>query len=65
LASLLYYLREQLSAQGARGHLGVDKDRGFAAWVEENLDIPAVLLTAGANGLPNHHALGRSAHKKT
>lgn len=40
LAPLLYYLREQLRAQGARNDLSVvEKDRGFAAWVEENLDI--------------------------
>jgi len=39
LAPLLYYLREQLRAQGARNDLGIEKDRGFAAWVEENLDI--------------------------
>ena len=39
LAPLLYYLREQLRAQGARNDLAIDKDRGFAAWVEENLDI--------------------------
>jgi len=39
LAPLLYYLREQLRAQGARNDLGIEKDRGFAAWVEENIDI--------------------------
>lgn len=38
LAPLLYYLREQLRAQGARNDLA-NADRGFAAWVEENLDI--------------------------
>jgi len=38
LAPLLYYLREQLRAQGARNDLA-NSDRGFAAWVEENLDI--------------------------
>ncbi len=40
LAPMLYYLREQLRAQGARNDLSdVEKDRGFGAWVEENLDI--------------------------
>jgi hypothetical protein len=38
LAPLMYYLREQLRAQGARNDLA-NSDRGFAAWVEENLDI--------------------------
>jgi len=38
LAPMLYYLREQLRAQGARNDLA-NADRGFAAWVEENLDI--------------------------
>ena len=38
LAPLLYHLRERLRAQGARNDLA-NADRGFAAWVEENLDI--------------------------
>src|ERR1039458_4007556 len=38
LAPLLYWLREKLRAQGSRNDIH-DKDRGFAAWVEENLDI--------------------------
>jgi hypothetical protein len=38
LAPLLYFLRERLRAQGARNDLA-NADRGFAAWVEENLDI--------------------------
>ncbi len=39
LAPLLYWLREKLRAQGARNDLTQDKDRGFAFWVEEHLDI--------------------------
>jgi hypothetical protein len=40
LAPLLYFLRERLRAQGARNDLSdVERDRGFGAWVEENLDI--------------------------
>lgn len=40
LAPMLYFLREQLRAQGARNDLSdVEQDRGFGAWVEENLEI--------------------------
>lgn len=39
LAPMLYWLRDKLRAQGARNDLTQDKDRGFAGWVEENLDI--------------------------
>ncbi len=39
LAPLLYWLRDKLRAQGARNDLTTDKDRGFAFWVEEHLDI--------------------------
>lgn len=39
LAALVYWLREKLRAQGARNDLTQDKDRGFAFWVEEHLDI--------------------------
>jgi hypothetical protein len=39
LAPMLYWLREKLRAQGARNDLTQDKDRGFAFWVEEHLDI--------------------------
>lgn len=39
LAPLLYWLRDKLRAQGARNDLTQDKDRGFAFWVEEHLDI--------------------------
>ena len=38
LAPLLYFLRERLRAQGARNDLA-NSERGFEAWVEENLDI--------------------------
>jgi len=38
MAPLLYWLREKLRAQGARNDVA-DKDRGFGAWVEDNLDI--------------------------
>ena len=38
LAPMLYWLREKLRAQGARNDIA-DKDRGFGAWVEDNLDI--------------------------
>lgn len=39
LAPMLYWLRDKLRAQGARNDLTQDKDRGFAFWVEERLDI--------------------------
>jgi hypothetical protein len=39
LAPLLYWLRDKLRAQGARNDLTQDKDRGFAFWVDEHLDI--------------------------
>jgi hypothetical protein len=39
LAEMLYWLRDKLRAQGARNDLTQDKDRGFAFWVEEQLDI--------------------------
>lgn len=39
LAPMLYWLRNKLRAQGARNDLTQDKDRGFAFWVEEHLDI--------------------------
>jgi len=38
MGQLLYWLREKLRAQGSRNDVH-DKDRGFGAWVEENLDI--------------------------
>jgi hypothetical protein len=38
LAPMLYWLREKLRAQGARNDID-DRDRGFAAWVEEHLDF--------------------------
>lgn len=38
MGQLLYWLREKLRAQGTRNDIH-DKDRGFGAWVEENLDI--------------------------
>jgi len=39
LAPMLYWLRDKLRAQGARNDLTRDKDRGFAFWVEEHLEI--------------------------
>jgi hypothetical protein len=38
LGPLLYWLREKLRAQGSRNDLH-NKDRGFGAWVEINLDV--------------------------
>lgn len=38
LGPMLYWLREKLRAQGSRNDLH-DKDRGFGAWVEQNLDV--------------------------
>jgi hypothetical protein len=38
MAPLLFWLRLKLRAQGSRNDIH-DKDRGFGAWVEENLDI--------------------------
>ena len=38
MAPLLFWLRLKLRAQGSRNDIQ-DKDRGFGAWVEDNLDI--------------------------
>lgn len=38
MAPLLFWLRLKLRAQGSRNDIH-DKDRGFGAWVDENLDI--------------------------
>ena len=38
MGPLLYWLRVRLRAQGSRNDI-IDKDRGFGAWVDENLDI--------------------------
>jgi hypothetical protein len=38
LGPMLYWLREKLRAQGSRNDLH-DKDRGFGAWIESNLDV--------------------------
>jgi hypothetical protein len=38
MAPLLFWLRLKLRAQGTRNDIH-DKDRGFGAWVDENLDI--------------------------
>ncbi len=38
MGPLLYWLRLRLHAQGSRNDIH-DKDRGFGAWVEDNLDI--------------------------
>jgi len=38
MGPLLYWLRDKLRAQGSRNDIN-DKDRGFGAWVEDNLDI--------------------------
>src|SRR6266851_4861086 len=38
MGPLLYWLRVRLRAQGSRNDI-VDKDRGFSAWVDDNLDI--------------------------
>jgi hypothetical protein len=38
MGPLLYWLRVKLRAQGSRNDI-IDKDRGFSAWVEDNLDI--------------------------
>src|SRR5277367_2250906 len=38
MGPLLYWLRVKLRAQGSRNDI-IDKDRGFGAWVEDNLDI--------------------------
>ena len=38
MGPLLYWLRDKLRAQGSRNDIH-DKDRGFGAWVEDNLDI--------------------------
>lgn len=38
MGPMLYWLRLRLRAQGSRNDIH-DKDRGFGAWVEDNLDI--------------------------
>jgi hypothetical protein len=38
MGPLLYWLREKLRAAGSRNDLR-DRDNGFGAWVEENLDV--------------------------
>lgn len=38
MGQLLYWLREKLKAQGSRNDLR-DDDKGFGAWVEENIEI--------------------------
>jgi hypothetical protein len=38
MSPLIYWLREKMRAQGSRNDLH-DKDRGFGAWVDDNLDI--------------------------
>jgi hypothetical protein len=38
MGPLLYWLRVRLRAQGSRNDIH-DEDRGFGAWVEDNLDI--------------------------
>jgi hypothetical protein len=38
MGPLLYWLREKLRAQGTRNELR-DQDKGFGAWVDENLEV--------------------------
>lgn len=49
MGPLLYWLRERLRAQGARNDIIKDKDRGFSAWVEDNLEISRATAHRWAN----------------
>jgi hypothetical protein len=54
MGPLLFWLRVRLRAQGSRNDIH-DEDRGFGAWVEENLDISRRTADRWANeyGLAN------------
>lgn len=54
MGPLLYWLRFKLRAQGSRNDIH-DEDRGFGAWVEDNLDISRRTADRWANeyGLAN------------
>jgi hypothetical protein len=60
MAPLLYWLRVKLRAQGSRNDIH-DKDRGFGAWVEDNLDISR----ATADRWADQHALENSLKEPT
>jgi len=47
MAPLLFWLRLRLRVQGTRNDIH-DKDRGFGAWIEENLDITRRTSDRGA-----------------
>jgi hypothetical protein len=60
MAPLLYWLRVKLRAPGSRNDIH-DKDRGFGAWVEDNLDISR----ATADRWAEQHALENGLNEPT
>jgi hypothetical protein len=58
MGSLLYWLRRRLRARGSRNDIH-DKDRGFGAWVEDNLDITRRTADRWADGA--HQVLQQSS----
>ncbi len=60
MGPMLYWLRLRLRAQGSRNDIH-DKDRGFGAWVEDNLDISR----ATADRWADHHALENGLKEPT
>jgi hypothetical protein len=60
MAPLLYWLRVKLRAPGSRNDIH-DKDRGFGAWVEDNLDISR----ATADRWAEQHALENGLKEPT
>jgi len=57
MGPLLYWLREKLRAQGSRNDI-IDKDRGFSAWVEDNLDISRATAHRWATEHAREYGLG-------
>lgn len=60
MAPLLYWLRVKLRAPGSRNDIH-DKDRGFGAWVEDNLDVSR----ATADRWADQHALENGLKEPT
>ena len=57
MGPLLYWLRVKLRAQGSRNDI-IDKDRGFSAWVEDNLDISRATAHRWATEHAREYGLG-------
>lgn len=56
MAPLLYWLRVRLRAPGSRNDIH-DKDRGFAAWVEDNLEISLSTAIRWTDGYARQNGL--------